>query len=359
METLFRKYFWTLQLAVLVIAAIMIGAGLTRLLASQAASFAVTVPPASEVTIEEDSGGEVARAVPENAFPITEEPTPVDPCATVECEEGEVCNPSTGECEIDEAALDEDDEQPDEFDPNAPCTDTSLAIGLAGTMVSSSPNWSIAILHNPSTNKTEFARQGSKVLGQAEVIRIQRNRVLIDRGGTIECIRPASVREAAQQRQQQAGSQANNRDSNTRTRTARSARSRGSSNDDDSGSGGSTEARVRQGVSKTGDNSYSIERSALNEVLQNQEVLREQAPRVQPHYRNGRPNGFRLNGLSSDSIFSEIGIRNGDVIHAVNGEVVDSPQKAMQLYQSLMSSNRVELTVERRGQRETLTYQIQ
>ena len=88
-------------------------------------------------------------------------------------------------------------------------------------------------------------------------------------------------------------------------------------------------------------------------------MLREQAPRVQPHYRDGRPNGFRLNGLSSDSIFSAIGIRNGDVIHSVNGQVVDSPQRAMELYRSLMTSSRVEMTVERRGQQETLTYQIQ
>lgn len=355
MEILFRKYFWTIQLAVLAIAAVLIGAGLTRFAASRAAALSVTVPPASAPSLDDGDANLVARSVPENAFPIDVAPVPVDLCAGVLCDDGEICNPATAQCEPDEAAM-EDAEEDSVFDPNRPCTDTSLAIGLSGTMVSDTPSWSIAILHNPSTNKTEFARHGSKILNQAEVVRIQRNRVFIDRGGAIECLRPASVREAAQQRQQQASS-----DAAAAPEPAPTGRRGRTPQEEQAAEAPAASAadNIRQGVSRTGANSYSIQRSTLNEVLQDQDMLRDQAPRVQPHYRDGRPNGFRLNGLSSDSIFSAIGIRNGDVIHSVNGQVVDSPQRAMELYRSLMTSSRVEMTIERRGQQETLTYQIQ
>lgn len=354
METLFRKYFWAIQLAVLVVSAVLLGAGVTRFAAARLAPLSVTVAPAGDLGDLEEDEPIVARAVPENAFPVEEAPVPVDQCADVMCQDGEICNPSTGQCEVDEATLD-DDAADSEFDPGKPCTDSELAISLAGTMVSDTPGWSIAILHNPATNKTEFARHGTRLLNQAEVIRIQRNRVFIDRGGAIECLRPASVREAARQREQQNPSAAS-RTPATRAPTPSARRGEAAPAETPSES---TTDDIRSGISRTGANSYRIERSTLNEVLSDQNALRDQAPRVQPHYRDGKPNGFRLNGLSSDSIFSEIGIRNGDVIHAVNGQVVDSPQRAMELYRSLMTSSRVELTVERRGQQQTLTYQIQ
>ena len=122
--------------------------------------------------------------------------------------------------------------------------------------------------------------------------------------------------------------------------------------------GGSIEDRIRTGVTASGPNTYSIDRSILREVATNSKLLQEQAPRVAPYYEGGKPRGFRLQGLKSSGIFSAIGIRNGDVIVSVNGNPVDSPQRALDLYQNLMTQPSLSVTVLRRGKEETMSYAV-
>jgi general secretion pathway protein C len=86
--------------------------------------------------------------------------------------------------------------------------------------------------------------------------------------------------------------------------------------------------------------------------------MESQAPRVLPNYVNGQPQGFRLQGIRSGSIFSAIGIRNGDVIVGVNGTEIDSPQRAMEIYQAMLQQDTVEMEVLRRGRPHTLNYTI-
>ena len=90
-----------------------------------------------------------------------------------------------------------------------------------------------------------------------------------------------------------------------------------------------------------------------------QRLLEQQAPRVVPNYVNGQPRGFRLQGIRSGSMFSQIGIRNGDVIVSVDGTDIDSPQRAAELYDALIQNNNVEVTVLRRGREQTIRYQVQ
>jgi general secretion pathway protein C len=47
-----------------------------------------------------------------------------------------------------------------------------------------------------------------------------------------------------------------------------------------------------------------------------------------------------------------------DVIKAVNGEAVNSPTKAMELYNALRSENQISLVIERNGREETFRYNI-
>lgn len=335
METLFKRYFWALQLTAAALSALLFGAGVSRLVLAQLAHYGVAIPSEGMAAPGDARAPQKPplESISEVGFPQPPEPTFTAPCDDVTCEEGETCNPETGICEAPEPDLG------DEL--SGPCHDTDLAMNLAGTMISEDPAWSVAILHNPATNKTEFAKIGDSILAQAQVTSIGRSRVMIQRAGRMECLRPESVRKAAASRPQ------------TPARPAAPARpSRPSNQPQD------LDSLAQTAVRRTGANSYDIDRSALDSVLSNPTALREQAPTVAPYYQDGKAAGFRLNGVRSGSIFSSLGIRNGDVIQSVNGQAIDSPQRAMELYQRLQQTGNIEMIVERGGRPTTIRYNV-
>lgn len=339
METLFKRYFWAIQLSVAILAALLIGAGLSRLVLAKLAPFGVAIPPAGMAT------GPAAKPnaklpldpISEVGFAQTDDgDDDENRCQDVACEDGMNCDPETGNC-----VPDTEEEQDDESVEHGPCYDTELKINLSGTMVSSDPEWAVAILHDPGTQKTVFAKIGDTLLNQAKVTDIQRNRVMIQRDGYAECIRPESVRQAVKDKPKQKRIAAS---TNTTSSEKPSAGSIADVGDD--------------AVKKTGTNEYQIDKNALNSVMNNQAELKKQAPTVTPFYRDGKPQGFRLSSVKSDSVFSQLGIKNGDVIHSVNGQVIDSPQRAMSLYKQLGQTGTVKMEVERGGRPVTFTYDI-
>ena len=93
----------------------------------------------------------------------------------------------------------------------------------------------------------------------------------------------------------------------------------------------------------------------LNEQLEDLGRLSRDA-RVIPHYRGGKPRGFKIVGVRPGSLYSHVGVRSGDILKSVNGEEINSPTKALQLFEKLKNSDSVTLDVERRGRKQTLEY---
>lgn len=340
MENLFKRHFWAIQLSALAVSALLLGAGASRLLLARFASFGVEVPPEGMAIGGGGSGDGVRlpESISEVGFPQPPEIPVSDPCAAITCEEGQVCNPNTAACETPAPDLSAGED--------GPCFDSDIALVLSGTMVSEDPEWSLAVFQNPATKKTEFARIGSSLLAQAEVTAIYRSRVMISRNGKVECMRPASVRQAAAARNQNRTAPA--APSTVRPGTPSTANPNVSPDE-----------LARTAVRRTGNNEYAIDRNAIDSVLSNPTALREQAPSVAPYYRDGKAAGFRLNGVRAGSMFSTLGIRNGDVIQSVNGQAMDSPQRAMELYQGLRTAGKIEMVVERGGRQQTITYNVQ
>ena len=69
-----------------------------------------------------------------------------------------------------------------------------------------------------------------------------------------------------------------------------------------------------------------------------------------PSFKNGQANGFKLFQIQPGSLYSNIGIENGDVITRINGYEVNSPDKALEVYQKLRESTHVTIEGERAGQ---------
>ncbi len=116
-------------------------------------------------------------------------------------------------------------------------------------------------------------------------------------------------------------------------------------------------AAIDDGVKKSGDNAWDIDRSVVDKVLSNPTAVGRGA-RIVPSIKNGQPNGFKLYAIRPSSVYSKIGLMNGDTIHSVNGFDLTTPDKALEVYTKVRESNNLTVTVTRRGKPVTLKYSI-
>jgi type II secretion system protein C len=113
-----------------------------------------------------------------------------------------------------------------------------------------------------------------------------------------------------------------------------------------------------EGITELGENRYAIERSLIDKYLGDMDALSRMARAIPHRGSDGEIDGYRLSGIRRSSPLSQLGIRNGDVIHAVNGSPLTSMPDAMNAYQSLQSQSSFNFDVTRRGQRQTMEYQV-
>ena len=113
-----------------------------------------------------------------------------------------------------------------------------------------------------------------------------------------------------------------------------------------------------EGVKQIDDNHYSIKKAEIDKALTNLSELATQA-RIVPSFKNGVANGFKLFSIVPDSLYSKIGIQNGDVIRRINGYDMNSPDKALEVYQKLRDASRIEVELERRGDTVKKQYSIE
>jgi len=102
----------------------------------------------------------------------------------------------------------------------------------------------------------------------------------------------------------------------------------------------------------------TLSRSQIDDAIQNVHELMTQI-KIRPHFLDGKPEGLAVGGISPESIFSRMGLQNGDIITGVNGEQIMTVDDALKLYQSIKSGSRVNVDVKRAGKAETLVYQIE
>lgn len=111
-------------------------------------------------------------------------------------------------------------------------------------------------------------------------------------------------------------------------------------------------------VNKVGENEYRIPRATLDAQLTNLPEILRQAKALPAMDASGNIYGFRITAIEPGSVYTELGITNGDVITGVQGNPVTSAQQAMEMYQTLRSSSEIEIQVERDGRRQTLKYNV-
>ncbi len=110
-------------------------------------------------------------------------------------------------------------------------------------------------------------------------------------------------------------------------------------------------------VEKVASNRWSFSRSKFTSVISNPNQLLAQV-KVAPYLEAGQIRGFRLDDVKKGSLAESLGVRDGDIIKGVEGQRLDSIERAIQMYKEVKDRPIISVEVERGGRPITLTYEI-
>ncbi len=333
METLLKRHFWILALLGLAVLAYLAAGSVSALIGVQLAKGSRGDEKPQLAAAGGESGlakrlrdgrlrDESGAVMAGRSMFLLEEPPPPP-------EEGTDEEPSGS----DEAAAPPPDPT---YEP------TTLPIKLMGTLVVTPDTWSSATIELEKTTQ-KIVTVGMELLdGKATVVAIRRNYLVLREGDKLTTARmfqnEGGDKTAGGENPGGRPPPAEPRPTPAPARTA------------------DAEPAV-QGVKKVGEGTYNLDRSHVNDKLKDVTTLGTQV-RVVPNYKGGKYEGFRMIGMGGESLFKDIGFNNGDIVQAINGERIDSPNKALALYEALKNKARVTVLIERDGQPKTLRYTI-
>jgi general secretion pathway protein C len=208
------------------------------------------------------------------------------------------------------------------FADNGPAVKSNLPLNLIGTIVHVNPGKSVATIQLRTTNEVIPYLPNDEIANIATLIRVERRKAII-RNTQTSRLEYIEIPE------------------DTRITFAKTP-------------------ATTTGVFTNDGQTTSIKRSDLNNYLKNLPDLLQQAtavPNIVPG-TGGEVDGFKMLGIEPNSVFSQIGLKVGDVIKVVKGEKFNSPAKAMELYNQLRNEGHIELEIERDGKETSLNFNI-
>ncbi len=218
-------------------------------------------------------------------------------------------------------------------DLNSAPVRSSLRVKLLGALVDeANPDWSVASVQDITTLRTNTYMVHDQIQG-AEVITIERLRVIVVNNNRREFIDGTPG-------------------DGTAVAPPPIAAVPVAKNE-----GAPPSVALGAGVKQLSDNDYEIPRAEIDKTLSNLNDVAMQA-RIVPAFKDGQAQGFKLFSIRPDSIYTKIGIQNGDVIKRINGFDLNSPEKALEIYSKLKESSRIDIEVERNGAAVKKTYNV-
>jgi len=210
----------------------------------------------------------------------------------------------------------------------APPVPSQLPLNLVGTMVLSKPEKSIADIEIKSKNQVMAVQPNHDIDNIATLVRVERNKAIIrnTNNGRLEYIEIKT---------------ANKLSFNNMAPPSLSA------------------PRGTGEIKQVAPNKYVLKRETIMKHTSDLSSLLMQASTVPRRKTNGEIECYVLTSFKPDSIFADLGVNQGDCIKSVNGEPIDSPAKAMEIYNALKNSNSIKLTVESEGRDVQKDYTIE
>jgi general secretion pathway protein C len=93
----------------------------------------------------------------------------------------------------------------------------------------------------------------------------------------------------------------------------------------------------------------------LRQLAETNPTVFAEIVRPQPVFANGVQRGYRVYPGRNRQQFAKLGLQPGDLVLAINGTPLDDPQRGMEIFNTIGSSDRVQVTVERNGESQDLT----
>lgn len=202
---------------------------------------------------------------------------------------------------------------------------TQLPIKLEGTLVHANPRKSIATIVIQSKNSSKSYMVDDDMEGMGRIVRVERRKVIF--------------RNSSNQRLEYV-------EIPKETAVAFGARN--------------PAPQSAGPIKQSGEFNFTVSRQEVEKHLSNLGAVLNQArmvPNIVPG-TGGRVQGFRFVSIQPDSIFSKLGFKPMDVITSVQGEPVNSPTKAMELYNALRTEDNIKITINRNGRDETIEYNV-
>ncbi len=125
-----------------------------------------------------------------------------------------------------------------------------------------------------------------------------------------------------------------------------------------SSSSSSSESSGDDEVVKVGENAYEIDGEVLDRYLSDLEAISRMGRALLHRGPDGEFDGYRLSAIRRNTIADKLGIRNGDIVHSVNGKPLTSMTAAMEAYNTMQNEKSFTFEITRRGQRMTMQYTV-
>ena len=204
---------------------------------------------------------------------------------------------------------------------------TSLPLVLLATIVAEPEAYSSCLISEEKSADGALGYGiGDTVLGDATIYRIEQKRVVLKRDGELEYLQ---MEDAEYERPS--------------PKSAKAAKA--------------GKAGKWDGVDKEGETKFTIDQETFNKILENPDKLANQI-RAVPKQEDGKVIGYRLSGIKRSSLFRKLGIKNGDVVHSVNGHDLTSISSALSAFDSLQSEKNFNFEVTTRKKKKTYEYEV-
>ncbi len=191
---------------------------------------------------------------------------------------------------------------------------SKLPLSLLGTYLSDG-NDSYAIIENQKSKEQDVFLKGEKIFNEADLVKIFADKVEINRNGELETLLLDEI------------------------------------------PGMTASAPGEGGVTSVNENEFVIDEAELDKALENLPLLLQQA-RAVPYFKNGQAVGLRLFAIRPDSLYTKIGLRNGDIMLNINGKALGDLTEAIKLFETLKTERSFTLVLERNRETREFKYDV-
>lgn len=236
-------------------------------------------------------------------------------------------------------------ESEEDLDGKAPLSAGNIAVSappvsskykLIGTVVGVEPEYSTIMVQILGSGEQASYRLGEEIENGIRVVEVQRFTAILDNHGKEESL-DLDMEEGMASGSGSAG--------------------RGTP------SLGQTRAPVslnpNEQIVRTGESSWMLDKQYVESELNDINRLITEVRAVPNMTPDGSSDGFKLFAIRNGSLFSKIGLRNGDVVRSVNGLQLNSIEQGLETFQALRHESNLNIEISRNGQAKTLNYTIQ